>query len=256
MLDAYRKHEQERLDQGIPPLPLNAEQVAELVELLKNPPAGEEGSLVDLITNRVPPGVDEAAYVKAGFLSAIAKGETECALIDRSQAVDLLGNMHGGYNIETLVGLLPDADLDIAARRIAWGKCTNAGQTCIAPDYVLTDATTMRELVPRLRHCIDEMYGDDPMQSPDYGRIVNDGHFERITGLLEGERPVCGGSFDRDESRRRTRRSPARISAPAATPPPWLRSCLPGREYRADETFAHRPSESTVGPPVAVRTFS
>ncbi|NCF16988.1 MAG: bifunctional aconitate hydratase 2/2-methylisocitrate dehydratase [Haliea sp.] len=111
MLEAYREHVAERASQNIPPKPLSAEQVAALVELLNNPPAGEEEFLLDLITNRVPPGVDEAAYVKAGFLSAIAKGEADCALIDKSRAVDLLGNMHGGYNIETLVGLLDDADL-------------------------------------------------------------------------------------------------------------------------------------------------
>ena len=111
MLEAYREHVAERASQNIPPKPLNAEQVAALIELLKNPPAGEEEFLLDLISTRVPPGVDEAAYVKAGFLSAIAKGETECALINPSLAVDLLGNMHGGYNIETLVGLLSDADL-------------------------------------------------------------------------------------------------------------------------------------------------
>lgn len=108
MLDAYRKHEAERAAQGIPAKPLNAEQVAGLIELLKAPPAGEEAFLLDLLGNRVPPGVDEAAYVKAGFLSAIAKGETECGLISREDAVKLLGNMHGGYNIETLVGLLSD----------------------------------------------------------------------------------------------------------------------------------------------------
>ncbi len=77
MLEAYREHVAERASQNIPPKPLNAEQVAALVELLKNPPAGEEDFLLDLISNRVPPGVDEAAYVKAGFLSAVAKGEAE-----------------------------------------------------------------------------------------------------------------------------------------------------------------------------------
>jgi aconitate hydratase 2/2-methylisocitrate dehydratase len=115
VLEAYREHVAERAAQNIPPKPLNAEQVAALVELLKNPPAGEEEYLLDLVSNRVPPGVDEAAYVKAGFLSAVAKGEAECPLIDRPAAVKLLGNMHGGYNIETLVGLLSDADLGAAA---------------------------------------------------------------------------------------------------------------------------------------------
>lgn len=115
MLEAYREHVAERANQGIPPRPLSAEQVADLIELLKNPPAGEEDYLLDLISNRVPPGVDEAAYVKAGFLSAIALGEVQCSLIDAAAAVKLLGNMLGGYNIETLVKLLADETLAVAA---------------------------------------------------------------------------------------------------------------------------------------------
>ncbi|MBN7798338.1 bifunctional aconitate hydratase 2/2-methylisocitrate dehydratase [Parahaliea mediterranea] len=119
MLEAYREHVAERAAQDIPPKPLNAEQVAALVELLKNPPAGEEAFLLELITDRVPPGVDEAAYVKAGFLSAIAKGEAECPLIDKPAAVKLLGNMHGGYNIATLVELLGDDALgELAATEL------------------------------------------------------------------------------------------------------------------------------------------
>ena len=115
MLEAYRKHVEERAAQGIVPQPLNAEQTAGLVELLKNPPAGEEEFLVDLITNRIPPGVDEAAYVKAGFLSAVAKGEVSSPLISKQRAVELLGTMQGGYNIETLVALLDDAELAATA---------------------------------------------------------------------------------------------------------------------------------------------
>ncbi len=92
-------------------MPLNAEQTAGLVELLKNPPAGEEQFLLDLITNRVPAGVDEAAYVKAGFLAAIAKGEAASPLISKQHAVELLGTMQGGYNIVTLVDLLDDPEL-------------------------------------------------------------------------------------------------------------------------------------------------
>ena len=115
VLEAYRKHIEERAAQGIVPQPLNAEQTAGLVELLKNPPAGEEAVLVDLITNRVPPGVDEAAYVKAGFLSALAKGEATSPLIDRKRAVELLGTMQGGYNIATMVELLDDAELAAVA---------------------------------------------------------------------------------------------------------------------------------------------
>lgn len=111
MLEAYRKHVAERAEQGVVPQPLNAEQTAGLVELLKNPPAGEESFLLELITDRVPPGVDEAAYVKAGFLSAVAKGEATSPLIDKAHAVKLLGTMQGGYNIATLVELLDDAEL-------------------------------------------------------------------------------------------------------------------------------------------------
>lgn len=111
MLDAYRKHAAERATQGLPPLPLNAKQTAELVELLKNPPAGEAEFLLELITRRVPPGVDQAAYVKAGFLAAVAKGETSSPLITRRHAVELLGTMLGGYNIHPLIDLLDDAEL-------------------------------------------------------------------------------------------------------------------------------------------------
>lgn len=115
MLEAYRKHVAERAEMGIVPQPLTSEQTSGLIELLKNPPAGEEAFLLELITDRVPAGVDEAAYVKAGFLSAIAKGEATSPLIDKAHAVKLLGTMQGGYNIETLVALLDDAELSALA---------------------------------------------------------------------------------------------------------------------------------------------
>ena len=115
MLAAYRAHVAERALENIPAKPLDPEWTAGLVELLKNPPAGEEEFLLDLIANRVPPGVDEAAYVKASFLSAIVNGESSSPLIDRSAAVTLLGNMHGGYNVATLVSLLDDAALSSQA---------------------------------------------------------------------------------------------------------------------------------------------
>ena len=111
MLEAYRDHVADRAAMNIPPKPLSPQQVADLVELLKAPPASEEDYLVDLISNRVPPGVDEAAYVKAAFLSDVALGNVECPLIDKVTAVGLLGDMHGGYNIETLVKLLSDDEL-------------------------------------------------------------------------------------------------------------------------------------------------
>jgi aconitate hydratase 2/2-methylisocitrate dehydratase len=115
VLEAYRTHVAERHLQGIPPKALDPEWTAGLVELLKNPPAGEEDFLVDLISNRVPPGVDEAAYVKASFLTALVNGEASSPLIDRKAAVKLLGNMHGGYNVATLVELLDDDELKTLA---------------------------------------------------------------------------------------------------------------------------------------------
>lgn len=115
VLEAYRQHVEERAEMGTVPKPLDAEQTTGLVELLKNPPAGEEDFLLDLISNRVPAGVDEAAYVKAGFLSAIARGEATSPLLSRQDAVKLLGTMLGGYNITTLVDLLDDDELGAAA---------------------------------------------------------------------------------------------------------------------------------------------
>jgi aconitate hydratase 2/2-methylisocitrate dehydratase len=108
MLKNYKEHVEERLLEGIPPLPLNAEQVSGLVELLKAPPAGEEDFILDLITNRTPAGVDPAAYVKAAFLTDVAKGATSSPLIDKQLATKLLGTMLGGYNVESLIGLLED----------------------------------------------------------------------------------------------------------------------------------------------------
>ncbi|PCJ37618.1 MAG: bifunctional aconitate hydratase 2/2-methylisocitrate dehydratase [Cellvibrionales bacterium] len=115
MLEAYRKHVEERAAEGVPAKPLSPEWTADLVELLKAPPAGEDELLLELITNRVPPGVDEAAYVKAGFLSAIVKDEVTSPLIDKAHAIKLLGMMLGGYNITTLVDALDDTELGALA---------------------------------------------------------------------------------------------------------------------------------------------
>ncbi|GKS73979.1 bifunctional aconitate hydratase 2/2-methylisocitrate dehydratase [Acidovorax sp. SUPP950] len=109
MLKAYRDHVAERAALGIPPLPLTAKQTASLIELLKAPPAGEEATLVDLITYRVPAGVDDAAKVKASYLAAVAHGTEKCALIGREKATELLGTMLGGYNLTPLIDLLDDA---------------------------------------------------------------------------------------------------------------------------------------------------
>ena len=115
MLEKYRKHVENRAAQGIVPQPLNEQQTAELVELLKNPPAGEEETLVDLLENRIPPGVDQAAYVKAAFLAAIVRGETTSPLISKLKAIELLGYMQGGYNVEPLIQALDDKELAKAA---------------------------------------------------------------------------------------------------------------------------------------------
>ena len=111
MLAAYRQHAAERAALGIPPLPLSAQQVAELIELIKNPPAGEEAFLLELLTQRVPPGVDDAAKVKASFLAAVAHGELKVGLISRARATELLGTMVGGYNVHPLIELLDDAEV-------------------------------------------------------------------------------------------------------------------------------------------------
>nr|WP_202629766.1 bifunctional aconitate hydratase 2/2-methylisocitrate dehydratase [Cronobacter dublinensis] len=120
VLEEYRKHVAERAAEGIVAKPLDATQMAALVELLKNPPAGEEEFLLDLLTNRVPPGVDEAAYVKAGFLAAVAKGEASSPLVTPEKAIELLGTMQGGYNIHPLIEALDNEKLaPIAAKALS-----------------------------------------------------------------------------------------------------------------------------------------
>ena len=114
MLEAYRKHQAERASLGIPALPLTAQQTSELCEILKNPPTAETEELLASLVDRVPPGVDDAAYVKAGFLTAVAKGEIACPVISATDAVRLLGTMMGGYNVQSLVELLKSADGAIA----------------------------------------------------------------------------------------------------------------------------------------------
>ncbi|MBV1880512.1 MAG: bifunctional aconitate hydratase 2/2-methylisocitrate dehydratase [Pseudomonadales bacterium] len=120
MLEAYRQHVAERATQGIPAQPLNEEQTAALVQLLKSPPAGEEEFLLDLISNRVPAGVDPAAYIKASFLAAVATGQASSPVIDKKKATFLLGTMLGGYNIEPLIKLLDDDEVaDIAVEALS-----------------------------------------------------------------------------------------------------------------------------------------
>ncbi|MDD5227820.1 MAG: bifunctional aconitate hydratase 2/2-methylisocitrate dehydratase [Methylococcales bacterium] len=115
MLETYRQHISERAVEGVVPKPLDAPQTAQLVELIKKPPAGEEAFISDLLANRIPAGVDEAAYVKAGFLAAIAKGETISPILPAERATELLGTMLGGYNIAPLIDLLDSQNETICA---------------------------------------------------------------------------------------------------------------------------------------------
>jgi aconitate hydratase 2/2-methylisocitrate dehydratase len=118
VLEAYQQHVAERSKLGIDPKPLSAEQVNGLIDLLKEPPSGQEAFILDLLENRIPAGVDDAAYVKAGFLTAVAKGESVSPLVDKKKATELLGTMLGGYNITSLVELLDDdevAEVAVAA---------------------------------------------------------------------------------------------------------------------------------------------
>jgi aconitate hydratase 2/2-methylisocitrate dehydratase len=118
MLEAYRQHVAEREAEGIPPLPMDAEQTAQLVELIKNPPAGETDFVLDLFVNRVPPGVDEASYVKASFLADVAAGKVSVDLISPVKATFLLGTMLGGYNVQPLIGLLDSENAEVAEEAV------------------------------------------------------------------------------------------------------------------------------------------
>jgi aconitase (EC 4.2.1.3) len=118
MLEAYRQHVAEREAEGIPPLPMDAEQTAQLVELIKNPPAGETDFVLDLFINRVPPGVDEASYVKASFLADVAAGKVSVDLISPVKATFLLGTMLGGYNVQPLIGLLDSENAEVAEEAV------------------------------------------------------------------------------------------------------------------------------------------
>jgi len=128
VLETYRQHVAERAAEDLPPLALEANQVAELVELIKKPPAGEGEFLIDLLVNRVPPGVDQAAYVKAAFLSDVAKGNANCELISAVRATEILGTMLGGYNIQPLIDLL---DNEVTA---------NAAATALSHTLLIYDA--------------------------------------------------------------------------------------------------------------------
>ncbi|NER25398.1 MAG: bifunctional aconitate hydratase 2/2-methylisocitrate dehydratase [Symploca sp. SIO1C2] len=149
MLESYRQQVAERAALGIPPLPLNAQQTTELCELLKNPPAGEEETLIGLLRDRIPPGVDEAAYIKAGFLTAIAKGEITSPLLVPQGAIDLLGTMIGGYNVQSLVELLKSQERPIAA------AAANALSKTLLVFDAFNDVLTLSEINPYAKQVID-----------------------------------------------------------------------------------------------------
>ena len=149
MLKEYRQHVAQREALGIPPLPLNAQQTSELCELLKQPPPQEKEELMMLLRDRVPPGVDEAAYVKAGFLTAIAKGEIQCPLISPQGAVDLLGTMVGGYNVQSLVKLLKSRNLSLAS-----AAATALSKTLLVFD-AFNDVLHLSETNPYAKQVVD-----------------------------------------------------------------------------------------------------
>ncbi len=117
MLKAYQDHVEQRAQEGLPPLPLDAEQVTALVSELKQANNTDSEKYLDLLIHRVPPGVDQAAYVKAGFLTDVAKGNVSCKVIDAVKATELLGTMMGGYNIDALIALLDIAETTDAAEK-------------------------------------------------------------------------------------------------------------------------------------------
>ena len=121
MLEAYEKHVKDRAEEGIDPKPLDAEQVSQLIELLKGDERPDAPLLLDLLENRIPAGVDDAAYIKAAFLADVARGKTECSILSGERATELLGTMLGGYNIEPLIELLDsdDAIASIAAEGLS-----------------------------------------------------------------------------------------------------------------------------------------
>ena len=117
MLKAYQDHVEQRAQEGLPPLPLDAEQVTALISQLKEANNADSEQCLELLIHRVPPGVDQAAYVKAGFLTDVAKGNVNCELITPVRATELLGTMMGGYNIDALIALLDVAETADAAEK-------------------------------------------------------------------------------------------------------------------------------------------
>jgi len=149
MLESYRQHVADRASLGIPPLPLDAQQTSQLCELLKNPPAGEEETLLELLRDRIPPGVDPAAYVKASFLTSVAKGEITSSLVSATYAVELLGTMVGGYNVQSLIDLLQTSDENLAS------AAANALSKIVLVYDAFHDVEELAKTNPYAKHVID-----------------------------------------------------------------------------------------------------
>ena len=187
MLEAYRKHVEERAAIGVVPLPLDASQVAELVKLLQAPPAGEEAFLLELLSDRVPAGVDTAAQVKAEFLARVAGGQTSSHLLSKKRAVELLGTMLGGYNVAPLVRLLDDSELgETAAKQLsqtllvadtfdevlAKSKAGNANAKRVVDSWAEAQWFTSRRALPQkltvtIFKVVGETNTDDLSPAPD-----------------------------------------------------------------------------------------
>jgi len=162
MIQAYRKHTNERQEKGLPPLPLTPTQTQQLCKLLEMPPAGEENYLLDLLVHHISPGVDPAAEIKAEWLNRIATGETTSPVVSPADAVGYLGTMLGGYNIEPLIALLSnDALGDLAATalkhtvliynaydRIVELSKTNSRAGDVLQSWADADWFTSREIFP------------------------------------------------------------------------------------------------------------
>jgi len=163
VIEAYLKHVEERSAQGVPPKPLDPEQTRELVKLLQKPPKGKEQFLLDLLTNRISPGVDPAAEVKAAFLAQVVTGKAKSPLIDKKKAVELLGTMGGGFNVPPLVAALKVKALaDLAATALsriiyvydafdevaALAKAKNAAARQVLESWAAAEWFTARKGVP------------------------------------------------------------------------------------------------------------
>ena len=192
MLNAYRDHLQERALQGVPPQPLGTDQTSALIELFKSPPSGEEDYIVNLLTERVHAEVDQAAYIKAGFLAVISTGETESPLIFKVYAVEILAKMLGGYNIQPLIACLEDDQLaPSAVKSVSHTLLMRANSNAEYAHTLEIDISEIHEL----NLCAPNDPDDARLLSSVQGRqidevfvgscMINIGHFCAASKLIE-----------------------------------------------------------------------